>query len=229
MENKLIILLGILIPFSMQSGIRDRLAKVGAALGIVGSRRVPDKFKPSQALLYPHILFHGSPRQDLTMIMPHKLDMRCHGRPIVFASHHIAMASIFMLKHKGKFACGRLPCGDIFFMTNDKRSCILEDQGGAIYLLPSGSFFCEPYESLGLDEWISYEAIKPLTKFTFSSALDAMLSMGVRIYFVDDSTYARYWRIGSSDTEWNAFFKPLHYLTKEQLARDRFELKIALR
>jgi len=226
MKNKLIILLGMLVPFSIQSGIIDRLAKVGAALGIVNSRKVPDKFKPSQALLHPHILFHGSPHQDLTMITPHRLDTRGHGHPIIFASHHIAMASLFMLKHKGKFACGRLPSGDIFFMTNDKRQCILDDQGGAIYLLPSDSFFCEPYESLGLDEWISYGSVKPLTKFSFPSAIDAMLAMGVKIYFVDDNTYTRYWRTGSSDAEWNAFFKPLRCLTKEQLARERIDLKV---
>jgi hypothetical protein len=228
-KNKIILLLVLVVSFPVESGIRDRLAKIGAALGIVNSRKIPKRFKPSQALLYPHILFHGSPYQDLTLITPHRLDTRGHGHPIIFASHHIAMASLFMLKHKGKFACGRLSGGDIFYMTNDKRRCILEDQGGAIYLLSSDSFFCEPYESLGLDEWISYGSIKPLLKFIFPSALDAMLSMGVKIYFVDDSTYARYWRTGTSDAEWTAFFKPLRHLTQEQLDRERLELKVLAR
>jgi hypothetical protein len=130
-----------------------------------------------------------------------------------------------MLKHQGKFACGRFSNGDIFFMTNNKRRCMLEDHGGAIYMVSSNSFLCEPYEGLGLDEWISYGSVEPLAKFVFPSALDAMLSMGVKIYFVDDSTYARYWQTGSSDAEWNAFFKPLRSITKEQLAREWRELK----
>ena len=200
--------------------VMNRLAKIGAAFGI-GSDPIPDKFKPRETWLYPNTLFHGSMHKDIEIIKPKTLGTRCKGRPIVFASHHIALASLFMLKHHGKFACGRLPDGNIFYITDNKRQCILDDQPGAIYVVPAESFFCEAHVSLGVDEWISYGAIKPLAKFVFQSALDAILDFGVKVYFVDSTTYARYWRLSSSNDEWSAFFKPLASLTKAQLVSER--------
>lgn len=222
MKKIIIILLCVgLLGGSTQCREMSTLSKIGAALGFTRAPSIPDKFKPCETWLHPNTLFHGSPQIDIDIIRPKPLGSRCKGQPIVFASHHIALASLFMLKHHGKFACGRLPNGDIFFMTDDKRRCILEDHGGAIYIVPATTFFCESHVSLGVDEWMSYGAIRPLTKFIFPSALDAILDFGVKVFFVDGDTYARYWQLGSSNDAWTAFFKTLKPLTKDQLASER--------
>ena len=222
MKKYLMVLLslGLFYPYAECGRLKRAFARISAALGLSRSR-IPDKFRPSETWLHPNTLFHGSPCMDIEIIQPKQLDNRCNGRPIVFASHHIGLASLFMLKHRGKFACGRLPNERLFYMTDDKKGCILNDKGGAIYVVPSASFFCEAHVSLGTDEWLSYSSIEPLYKFVFPSALDAILDFGVRVYFVDASTYARYWRLGSSDKEWLSFFKHLQPLTKEQLALER--------
>lgn len=222
MKKLLIISLCIgLLSTPSDCGLMSKLSKIGAALGVTSSSSIPDKFKPCETWLYPNTLFHGSTNTEIDIIRPKPLGTRCKGQPIVFASHHIALASLFMLKHHGKFACGRLPNGDIFYMTDDKRRCILEDRGGAIYVVPAATFFCEAHVSLGVDEWITYAAVKPLAHFIFSSALDAILDFGVKVYFVDNNTYAHYWQLGPSNDEWAAFFRPLHPLTKLQLATER--------
>ena len=222
MKKYLIISLCVgLLNTAIHGRLISRLSKIGAALGITRSNSIPDRFRPDETWLHPNTLFHGSPYTDIEMIKPKSLANRCKGQPIVFASHHIGLASLFMLKHHGKFACGRLPNGDIFYMTDDKRRCITEDHGGAIYVVSATTFFCEAHVSLGVDEWISYAAVKPLSKFTLSSALEAILEFGVKVYFVDKHTYAEYWRLGSGERGWNAFFKPLKPCTKEQLASER--------
>lgn len=201
-------------------------ARIGAAFGISGSRRIPDRFKPADTWAHPATLLHGSPDNSIDILRPKPLGNRCKGRPILFATHHLGLAATFMLKHKGRFACGRLPNGDIFYMTNDKKRCIAEDQGGAIYVVPSATFFCEAHVSLGVDEWISYSAIRPLAKFPFPSVLEAMLDFNVKIYFVDNETNYRYWHLSSSEDEWTMFFERLQPLTKKQLTMERASLGI---
>jgi hypothetical protein len=221
MKKKLSIILCLgLLSTTSECRFFKTLSRLGAALGI-SRNKIPDRYKPSETWLHPNTLFHGSSNIAIDVIRPKAVGNRCKGKPIVFATHHIALASLFMLKHEGRFACGRLPNDEIFYLTDNKRQCIMEDQGGAIYVVPASSFFCEAHVSLGVDEWISYGSISPLAKFEFPSALDAILDFGVKVYFVDGHTYARYWRLGSSDAEWMAFFKHLKPLTKEQLAVER--------
>lgn len=230
MKKKLLILvcLSLLSMETQCNKFGNAFAKIGTALSISGSRRIPDRFKPADTWAHPATLFHGSPENSIDILRPKPLGNRCKGQPIIFATHHIGLAATFMLKHKGKFACGRLPNGDIFYMTNDKRRCIAEDQGGTIYVVPSATFFCEAHVSLGVDEWISYSAIRPLAKFSFPSVLDAMLDFNVKIYFADNETYYRYWHLSSSEDEWVAFFKHLQPLTKKQLAEERAAFGIAI-
>ncbi len=210
----------LMVP-STNCSIETKFSKVAAALGFGSSRTVPDTLKPCQTWLNPHTLFHGSPTMNLEVINPKPLGTRCHAQPIVFASQHIALAALFMLKHQGKFACGRLPSGDVFYLTEDTKRCIRDDHGGAIYVVSSATFFCQTQISLGLDEWISYAALRPLAKFTFPSALEAILDFGVKVYCVDSCTYAQYWRLRSDNDEWTAFFGRLSPMTKAQLALER--------
>ena len=221
MKKLLIIVVGIgLFTSESECGIARVLSKIGAALGI-SRNKIPERYRPFETWMHPNALFHGSTFTNIDIIKPKSVGSRCKGKPIVFATHQIALASLFMLNHEGKFACGRLPNDEIFYLTDDKRRCIMEDHEGAIYVVPASSFFCEAYISLGVDEWISYAAIKPLSRFVFPSALDAILDFGVKVYFVDGHTYARYWRLGSSEAEWMAYFKHLKPLTKAQLAIER--------
>ena len=214
-----------IVSVDSQCRLKDTFAKIGAALGI-SKARIPDRFKPSETWSHPTTLLHGSPDTGIDILRPKPLDNRCNGRPILFATQHFGLAAVFMQKHQGRFACGRLPNDEIFYLTNDKKGCIMEDHGGAIYVVPSSTFFCEAHISLGVDEWISYAAVRPLATFVFASALDAMLDFGVKVYFVDNATYSRYWRLTSCCAEWMAFFRSLRPLTRSQLEKERAALGI---
>lgn len=68
---------------------------------------------------------------------------------------------------------------------------ITKDQGGAIYKLPSNDFIKSPQKELSMYEMASKQSIKPLTKNIYKNTIQALQSADIKIYFVNDATFAK--------------------------------------
>lgn len=65
------------------------------------------------------------------------------------------------------------------------------DEGGAIYKLPSATFYLDPKYTHSNNEWTSKVSVKPVSKEIFESGYDAMTKFGIKIYFVDQETLTK--------------------------------------
>lgn len=174
-------------------------------------------YKPGQEVLYMHetwirsnVVFHGSQNRDLDALSPRSIGVRDKTEgDVIFATPHMEYASTFMTDIKwNDRMCkkGSFDNGPVFFIGINKEKFLQDDKGGAIYLLPSDSFYFDlglsddltkkewlsksKYVGYGsLRDWVSRRPVKPLYKFEFKSTLSAMIALGVQVYFVDDEQW----------------------------------------
>jgi hypothetical protein len=162
----------------------------------------------------PHILYHGSPAKGIAEFEPRRETVRDPGEgPVVFASPDPAVAIIFGLRrtaHSGKFH--GVPYAVI---VADRDEYIADDDGCALYVLPSCTFENNPLMGLGCDEWISRVGVKPLESTEFTSSVSAAIEHGVQIYFVSAATSAA---IAQSEDQGCAI---LHGLQSENQRQNR--------
>jgi hypothetical protein len=117
--------------------------------------------------------------------------------PVVFATPHLALAAIFMVKRDNSWTkIASYRGGPWLLVCSDKERFMKLDHGGAIYCLSAEAFSYDPDKGLGVNEWVSRKPVKPLYKFEFDLGLDAMLALGVQVFFVDKETFSD---IGRSD------------------------------
>ena len=112
--------------------------------------------------------------------------------PVVFATPSKAYASCFMVKTDGSWvAISSWDGGKTwYFICSDKERFLENDKGGSIYTFKNiGQFSTDPTKGTGDNEWVSREPVKPVDKEEFESGLDAMLSLGVKIYFVSKDQF----------------------------------------
>ncbi len=110
----------------------------------------------------------------------------------VFAALDKAFAAIFLHPFDDrKMASGFM--NDIpYVLVGDTAGFRAADEGGAIYELPSESFNFDPDLGVGYKEWTSTVPVKPVAKEEYDSALDAMMELGVQVYFADMDTLQRF-------------------------------------
>lgn len=166
------------------------LVSVGGAMYFFACQHSPSV----SCSLVPHIVYHGTPHRGLIDIKPVRRTYRDESEgAVIFASPHLDVASMFIKGlddtwvKKWKFQEN----GPMFFICRVGERFKKDDSGGAIYLLPATSFECDTHKGMGVDEWVSRKTITPLTSFEYDSALDAMLRLGVQVYFVDDETFVQ--------------------------------------
>ena len=175
-----------------------------------------EHFELKQEVLYaretwikPKVLFHGSVNRTIDEFKPRSIGVR-HPKEgsVIFATPHIEYAATFMKpSHWSDVLCkiGSFGDGPIYFICSNKEKFLKEDRGGAIYCLPSESFYFDLYfdkiskkqwltmknhEDFGpLRDWVSKKAVKPLFKFEFASTFKTMIDLGVQVFFVDDATW----------------------------------------
>ena len=176
-------------------------------------------FNPGQEVVYYHevstpfrVFFHGSPNRNIDTLEPRSMWERNKDEgDVIFATPHIGLAAAFMSSHdKSRGFSVKMHSfdgGPYIFICDNKENFLKLDQGGAIYILPTESFYYDiglhgmsriqflkkSYnpEMGGLDEWVSRKAISPLSKIEFSSVYEAMLDLGVQVYFVEKEVYQK--------------------------------------
>lgn len=134
----------------------------------------------------PTRLYHASANPNINIFEPRELRTRgLNEGPVIFATPDIAYASCFMLDRDGSWV-GVHKWGKSNWVVDciDRERFFQNDKGGAIYILASDSFTNDPQKGTGFYEWISKEAVAPIDKIIYTSALEAMLENNVQIFFI---------------------------------------------
>lgn len=155
----------------------------------------------SNTITKPKYLYHGSPYKDLEVISPRNKKVRdpLEGK-VVFATEGKMFASTFIVPAddswsiKTAFSSGTEgPHGELvteqYAIYDDRDRFMKLDAGGAIYTLPSETFYL--HSEYDAREWTSREPVRPVSKEVFDSGLNAMLKYGVNVCFVDKDTIRR--------------------------------------
>jgi hypothetical protein len=138
----------------------------------------------------PSVLYHASFKRDIEVFEPRNETVRDTDEgPQVFATPDKRLATAFMIPTNDTWANSGAFNGVPYLVVGDEEKFRNLDKGGAIYTLPSDTFNTDPTKGLGDMEWTSSEAVRPVAKEEYESALEAMLHIGVQVYFVDMATY----------------------------------------
>ena len=147
------------------------------------------------------VVYHGSINNDIVTLEPRSEHTRDEIEgAVVFATPSIRLASCYLFrwddswvhqsiawKHNNKADYEiNMIIGDYEKFTKSASS------SGTIYLLPARSFRVYENKGLGIYECVSKEKITPLAKIPFSSALQAMKTLGVNVYFLNKAQFKFY-------------------------------------
>jgi len=134
----------------------------------------------------PKFLYHASQDRNITVFEPRQDSFRDKDEgPLIFATPDRVMSSIFIVPTNDSWTHSGLFGKVHYFVCGDEMRFKKKDKGGAIYCLSSDTFETDPTKGLGKREWVSKASAKPMNKEEYWSGLEAMLSMGVQVYFVD--------------------------------------------
>jgi len=134
----------------------------------------------------PLYLYHASPEANLKIIEPRRKTAPegFNMGPVIFATDSFPFATQFLVDHDDSWANGGAFGDTFFFVIGDKKRFLKNDNGGTIYVVPSETF--EPFNKR---EWCGKEKVKPVSRMSFSSGLNAMIITGVQVYFVKPQIY----------------------------------------
>lgn len=140
----------------------------------------------------PAVLYHSSPNTEIGEFEPRSDKVRDPNEgPRIFATPDKALASAFIVPTDGSWVnIGRF--NEVpYIIISDEQRFKDSDKGGAIYHLPSNTFETDLNKGMKSSEWTSRVPVKPIDKDIYKSGLEAMLSLGVQVYFVDTDTLHR--------------------------------------
>lgn len=136
-------------------------------------------------ILKPDLLYHASSDTGILEFEPRAESTRDPSEgPVVFATPSEAFASMFIVKTDDSWT-KKSRFGKVFVtVIADRERFLQRDQGGSIYTLPSETFETDPSKGMGRNEWVSKRPVKPTRNDKYSLGLDAMMALGVQVYFV---------------------------------------------
>ncbi len=141
----------------------------------------------------PEFLYHASVNKDISELRPQSKRVRDENEgSVVFATPDYALATVFMTEHNDSWTHSGKFCGIPFFVINGREKFMQSDKGGSIYKISSDGFEFDPNKGMGENEWVNSDPVKIIEKRDYPSALDAMISEGVQVYFVEDDFFAEF-------------------------------------
>lgn len=149
----------------------------------------------SPELQKPDTLYHASARHDITIFEPRAESVRdVEEGPVVFATPDKAYASLFITPTDDSWTMrGRFSRDGIVtpwhMVISDRKRFLELDRGGAIYSLSATSFNSDPEKNMPGIEYTSTDFVAPDSVERYNSALEAMIGLGVNVYFVDEATF----------------------------------------
>jgi hypothetical protein len=160
----------------------------------------PHKQKIPQGFAPVDVLYHGSTNSNIKVFEPRSEHIRDTDEgPVVFATPSLKLASCYLFRWDDSWVHQSISLKDdniadyqVIMVISDKKRFNKEDKGGSVYLLPSEGFSFEEYKGLGIYEWINKGFVTPNLKIDFPSALVAMETLGVKVYFVEQEQFQHY-------------------------------------
>lgn len=150
------------------------------------------EINPQSNLEKPPVLYHASKNADIKVFVPRAEKVRDPEEgPRVFATPSRAMASMFIVESDDSWVQSGTINDEPYIVISDEERFRSLDKGGVIYSLPNNTFENDPDKGLRELEWTSKDPVVPIDKEIIQSALDEMLSNGVKVYFVDKETFVR--------------------------------------
>lgn len=155
------------------------------------------------------VVYHGSTNLNIKTFEPKSEHIRDPNEgPVVFATPSIALASCYLFKWDDSWVHQLISWKDnnksdyeITMVISDKKKFQKDDLGGAIYFLPARGFGFSENKGLGIYEWINKGKVSPYTQMNFSSALKAMKTFKVNVYFVDKAQFDRYINLSGEEQQ----------------------------
>jgi hypothetical protein len=136
------------------------------------------------------LLYHASSNRELEILEPRAESYRDPNEgEVVFATQDKKYASCFLVPTNDSwssisaFRNSNHPDIHVMVVSDEERFKKL-DKGGAIYTLSPESFYLD--KSKSKREWTSKSKVKPIKKEVYEKGLDAMLDLGVLVYFCDE-------------------------------------------
>jgi len=135
----------------------------------------------------PKELYHASDNKELQEFESRKEKIRNPNEgPVVFATKDKAYASMFIVRSDDAWTIKGQSGNDFFIGIADRKRYEVTDKGGAIYTFATKGFLTEPNQrGIRSKEWVSRENVRPVSKQIYSSGLEAMKSLGVKIFFIN--------------------------------------------
>ena len=154
------------------------------------------------------VVYHGSTSQNIKLLKPQINHFRDKNEvALIFATPSFRLASCYLFRWDDSWVHQEIAWKDdnkanyqISMVISDKERFIKEDKGGSIYILPATGFEFDD-KGLGIYEWTSKEKIQPFSQINFSSSLEAMQMMGVKVYFVDKDQFQEYLNLSGDERE----------------------------
>lgn len=138
----------------------------------------------------PTFLYHASQNKDIKIFEPRAESVRdINEGPVVFATPDKVMASVFIVSTNDTWANSGLFGSVHYFVCGNENKFRNIDKGGAIYTLPANTFQNDPSKGLGTREWTSKISVEPIKIELYESGLEAMIDMGVQVYFVSQEKF----------------------------------------
>ena len=129
----------------------------------------------------PEFLFRGTPRKDVDLFVPKETVSFIPTKVVSASSERIVATKFIVPTENLPVALGAIK--DMhYYLCADEQAFRRADRGGAIYTLPSVGFTYSP--EVGYAAWTNPNPVRPLSKEEIPSALKAMISAGVYVYFV---------------------------------------------
>jgi len=143
-----------------------------------------------QEILKPEFLYHASSNSNIAEFEPRTESIRDPSEgPVVFGTPSKEGASMFIVPTDDKWTRKSRFNGVYVTVIADRARFLALDKGGSIYTLPSETFDTDETKGMGKNEWVSKEPVKPTKREDYTSGLQAMLELGVQVYFVDEAKF----------------------------------------
>lgn len=135
------------------------------------------------------VLYHASQIKNLKVIKPQRtLSNNQYIGDYVFATTNHKLAVMYLVP-KGISTLMNPDGENSNIVICDESEFMKRDRGGAVYELSTKHFAKTPQKGLSEYEMVSKSEAIPINKNVYASALDALISLGIKIRFTDEKTF----------------------------------------
>jgi len=131
----------------------------------------------------PEIMYHASPDKDISEFEPRNESPRYVGEEhLVFATPYKEVAAMFLVPKNVPTEISKYGDTHVVFVNGTEEEFKAHDIGGAIYTLPNDTFVTDREIGMGDVEWVSSQAVKPISRTLYESSIEALHDNNVSVF-----------------------------------------------